>query len=148
MNIYLVENSNYLRERLTRLVGKRKDVQVVGYAATARDAVEGIRRLKPDVVLLDIRLDQGNGLDVLKQIKLRGQPPVVIVLTNYAYSQYRDRFMASGADYFFDKSAELDLMLQALESLSYRFQKPTSTDRHNFDKNRMHVSLSKGNYSC
>lgn len=121
MKLYLVENSNYLRERLTRLVGRRQNVQVVGSAATAREAVEGIRRLKPDVILLDIRLDQGTGLDVLKQVKTRGKPPVVIVLTNYAYPQYRDRYLASGADYFFDKSAELDLMLEALESLRFRF---------------------------
>jgi DNA-binding NarL/FixJ family response regulator len=103
------------------LVGRRADVQVVGHAATAQDAVSQIRILNPDVVLLDIRLDQGTGMDVLKQIKLSGQPPAVIVLTNYAYPQYRDRFLANGADYFFDKSEELDLMLQALDSLKYRF---------------------------
>jgi DNA-binding NarL/FixJ family response regulator len=121
MNLFIVENSNYLRERLTRLVSRRNDVHVIGQATTARDAVQAIRTLKPDVVLLDIRLDQGTGLDVLKQIKLPGQPPAVIVLTNYAYPQYRDRFLANGAEYFFDKSAELDLMLQALDSLKYRF---------------------------
>lgn len=121
MKLFIVENSNYLRERLTRLVAHRAEVQVVGYAATASDAVSQIRNLNPDVVLLDIRLDQGTGMDVLKQIKLRGQPPAVIVLTNYAYPQYRERFLANGADYFFDKSAELDLMLQALDSLKYRF---------------------------
>jgi DNA-binding NarL/FixJ family response regulator len=92
--------------------------------------VDGIRRLKPDVVLLDIRLDQGNGLDVLKQVKRGNESPVVIVLTNYAYDQYRDRFMTSGADFFFDKSVELDLMLQALESLRYRFQSPAPSSRN------------------
>lgn len=121
MNIFLVENSNYLRERLAKLVSQRKDVKVVGYAATAQHAVEEIRRTNPDVVLLDIRLDDGNGLDVLKQIKRRGQPPAVIVLTNYAYPQYRSRFLDNGADYFFDKSVELDLMLQALDTLRHRF---------------------------
>lgn len=123
MNLFIVENSNYLRERLTRLVVRRPGVQVIGHAATTRDAVEGIQRLQPDVVLLDIRLDQGNGLDVLKQLKSRGQSPVFIVLTNYAYPQYRERFLASGADYFYDKSAELDLMLQTLDMLRYRFQR-------------------------
>jgi DNA-binding NarL/FixJ family response regulator len=147
MNLFLVENSNYLRERLTRLVGRRQDVQVLGFAATARDAVQGIRQLKPDVVLLDIRLDQGSGLDVLKQIKKRGQPPVVIVLTNYAYPQYRDRFIASGADYFFDKSTELDLMLQALETLRYRFppQQTGPTARGSMPTaGRLHPAITHG----
>lgn len=122
MNLYIVENSNYLRERLTRLVARRSGLQVVGYAATAQQAVQEIQRLKPDAVLLDIRLDQGTGLDVLKAVKTRGQPPTIIVLTNYAYPQYREHFFANGAEYFFDKSAELDLMLQALDTLRHKFQ--------------------------
>lgn len=121
MNLYIVENSNYLRERLTPLIARR-NIQVVGYAANAPQAVQEIRHLKPDVVLLDIRLDRGTGLDVLKAIKTRGQPPTVIVLTNYAYPQYREHFLANGAEYFFDKSEELDLMLQALDTLQRRFR--------------------------
>jgi DNA-binding NarL/FixJ family response regulator len=133
MNLFIVENSNYLRERMTKMLLQRKDVQVIGHAGNARDAVDGIRRLQPDVVLLDIRLDEGTGLDVIKQIKKAGQPPVVIVLTNYAYPQYRERFMQYGAEYFFDKSQELDVMLQALDLLRHRFtrqiQQPRTRER-------------------
>lgn len=124
MNLYLVENSKFLVERLTRLVSQRKNVQVVGSAGTVKQAVEEIRRVQPDVVLLDIHLNDGNGLDVLQQIKQGAQPPAVIVLTNYAYPQYRTRFLESGAEFFFDKSAELDLMLQALDILRRRFANP------------------------
>lgn len=131
MNLYIVENSNYLCERLTRLVAQRRNVQVVGHAGTAQTAVRDIKRLHPDVVLLDIRLDQSSGLDVLKEIKTRsGQVPYVIVLTNYPYPQYRERFLADGADYFFDKSAELDRMLQALDLLHYQVDRqPLPTGR-------------------
>lgn len=121
MNLFIVENSNYLRERLARLVEQRRGIQVVGHAASAREAVDLIRQTRPDVVLLDIRLDQGTGLDVVRQLKTRGQPPVFVVLTNYAYKQYRDRFKQYGAEYFFDKSQELDVMLQALDTLRHRF---------------------------
>jgi len=141
MNLFIVENSNYLCERLTRLVARRPDVQVTGQAATARDAVEKIQRLKPDVVLLDIRLDQGNGLDVLKQVKTRGQAPVFIVLTNYAYPQYRERFLSSGADYFYDKSAELELMLQTLDTLRYRFQRHPAAAARNDSAKRQHARV-------
>lgn len=139
MNLFIVENSNYLRERLTQLVSRRRDVQVIGHAGTARDAVEHIQRLKPDVVLLDIRLDQGNGLDVLKQLNVRGHSPVFIVLTNYAYPQYRERFMSSGADYFYDKSTELELMLQTLDTLRYRFQQKPATSGRTEAAARQHV---------
>jgi DNA-binding NarL/FixJ family response regulator len=133
MNLFVVENSNYLRERLTKLVERRKGVRVVGHAATQRDAVEQIRRIHPDVVLLDMRLDQGTGLDVLKQVKTLGKPPVIIVLTNYAYPQYKQRFMENGAEYFFDKSADLDRMLQALDLLAQRFNNGgSSAPRNNY----------------
>lgn len=141
MNLFIVENSNYLRERLTRLVVRRPGIQVIGHAAATRDAVEGIQRLKPDVVLLDIRLDQGNGLDVLKQLKALGQSPVFIVLTNYAYPQYRERFLSSGADYFYDKSAELDLMLQTLDMLRYRFQRQPAQAMQKVSSARHHARV-------
>lgn len=129
MNLYIVEDSIHLRELLARLISRGDGVQVVGGAGTAREAIDGIGRLKPDVVLLDLRLEQGNGLDVLKQIKMRGQDPIVMAFTNYAYPQYRERFLANGADYFFDKSAELDLMLQALDTVLHQFEREGGTKR-------------------
>lgn len=124
----IVENSNYLYERLARLVSRHHNIRVVGHASTEEDAVRDIKRLSPDVVLLDIRLDAGNGFEVLKQIKTPGRPPFVIVLTNYAYPQYRDRFLAHGADFFFDKSEEIDQMLQALDMLNYRVERQPKAD--------------------
>lgn len=120
MNLMIVENSNYLYERLARLVSRHHNIHVVGHASTEQEAVQDIKRLSPDVVLLDIRLDEGNGFEVLKKVKTPGRPPFVIVLTNYAYPQYRERFLANGADFFFDKSEEIDQMLQALDMLNYR----------------------------
>jgi DNA-binding NarL/FixJ family response regulator len=123
MNLFLVENSNYLRDRLAKLVEHRAHAHVIGHAATANQAIDGISRTQPDVVLLDIRLDEGNGMDVLRQVKHLKRPPVVFVLTNYAYPQYRAKFIESGADYFFDKSTELDAMVQTLEAQSKRLTK-------------------------
>ncbi|HZQ06200.1 MAG TPA: response regulator transcription factor [Anaerolineae bacterium] len=120
MNVFIVENSNFLRERLMRLLSQQRAIEVIGSAATPVQAVQEIRRLKPDVVLLDIRLDGGNGLQVLQQIKKDQKPPVVVVLTNYPYPQYRARYLANGADYFFDKSTELNSMLDVLQQLRYQ----------------------------
>jgi len=121
MNVFIVENSNFLRERLMRLLSQQRAIEVIGSAATPAQAVQEIRRLQPDVVLLDIRLDGGNGLQVLQQIKKEDNAPVVIVLTNYPYPQYRARYLASGADYFFDKSTELNSLLDVLQQLRFRF---------------------------
>jgi DNA-binding NarL/FixJ family response regulator len=123
MDLFLVENSIYVRERLVSLVSHHKDTQVVGFASTAQQALKEIHRLGPDVVLLDIRLDEGSGMDVLRDLKQSSHSPVVIVLTNYAYPQYRAKFIEAGAEYFFDKSAELDAMLGALDTVQSRLAK-------------------------
>jgi DNA-binding NarL/FixJ family response regulator len=126
MNVFVVEDSSLLRERLIRTLTGIHGVRVTGYADTAEDATQMIHELHPDAVILDIRLRQGTGFQVLQAIKVRGQPPVVIVLTNFAYPQYRKKYMDAGADFFFDKSNEFD---QVVVVLNQYLQKDKTNDR-------------------
>lgn len=116
----MVENSGPIRERLTRVISGLRGVHVVGYAGSASEAISGIQEAKPDVVTLDILLDQGTGYDVLEKVKSPSAPPVVIVLTNFPYPQYRTKYIQGGADYFFDKSTELDSVVGVLKKLRER----------------------------
>jgi DNA-binding NarL/FixJ family response regulator len=77
-----------------------KDIEVVGQAENGAQAMDSIRELKPDAVILDIQMPNGSGIDVLQNIKIGGPTPVAIMLTNYAYPQYRRRCMDAGADFF------------------------------------------------
>jgi DNA-binding NarL/FixJ family response regulator len=117
MKVFLVEDSLLLRERLIYTLSSIQGITIAGYADTAGVAVEQIREHKPDVVILDIRLRQGTGLEVLQATKSSGQGPCMIVLTNFAYPQYRKKYMESGADYFFDKSNEFDQVVPILKEL-------------------------------
>jgi DNA-binding NarL/FixJ family response regulator len=117
MKVLIVENSPYLQERLDRILSGVKGVRVVGSAATASQAVEMIHESEPDVVTLDIRLDEGSGYEVLEDLRARSHRPVVIVLTNYPYPQYREKYLGAGANYFFDKSTELNSFLDVLTTL-------------------------------
>jgi DNA-binding NarL/FixJ family response regulator len=117
MKVFMVENSASLRERLGRVISGLPGALVVGHAANAADAIDGILQTKPDVVTLDILLDQGSGYQVLEKVKTLPQPPTVIVLTNYPYPQYRAKYLAGGADYFFDKSVELVSVVRVLKRL-------------------------------
>lgn len=123
----MVENSQALRDRLARILSALQGVRVVGYAGSAAEAIEGIQEAKPDVVTLDILLDKGTGYDVLEKIKTPSLSPIVIVLTNYPYPQYRAKYLQGGADYFFDKSTELDSVLGVLKTLLE--QKSSSRER-------------------
>jgi DNA-binding NarL/FixJ family response regulator len=114
MNVFVVEDSSLLRERLIRTLAGIEGVKVSGYSDNAEDAIQLIQNSHPDAIILDIRLRQGSGFQVLQAVKVQGKPPLVIVLTNFAYPQYRKRYLDAGADFFFDKSNEFDQVVVVL----------------------------------
>lgn len=96
------------------------NVEIVGEAGDAQEATNAILHNKPDVVLLDIHLLGGSGIDVLEAVKKVQPAPAVIVLTNYPYPQYRQKCIQAGADYFFVKSTEFGQVIPALVKLGSR----------------------------
>ncbi|MBI4788992.1 MAG: response regulator transcription factor [Chloroflexi bacterium] len=120
LRVFLVEDSLVIRQRLKRMLADIAQVQVVGEAGDARSATDAILQRKPDAVLLDIHLESGSGIDVLQRVKNSQPAPAVIVLTNYPYTQYRQKCLEAGADFFFIKSAEFDRVVPALKQLAQR----------------------------
>jgi DNA-binding NarL/FixJ family response regulator len=118
MKIFIVDDSKIVVERVRNLLSNIEGLEFIGQATNANDAVEAILRLKPDVVILDIRLIGEDGLSVLERIKKEHSPPIVIVLTNYPYSQYRKKCRELGADYFFDKVTEITSFVKVLRTLA------------------------------
>ncbi len=117
MQVFLVDDSAIVRERLASMLSEIKYVEIAGEAENAHDALQDIEKLKPDAVILDIRMPDGNGIDVLEKIK-KSRPAIqVIMFTNYPYPQYRKKCMNYGADYFFDKSTEFERVAEALKRL-------------------------------
>jgi DNA-binding NarL/FixJ family response regulator len=117
MNVFIVEDSASIRERLAAMLGGIEGVTVVGQAETPGDALEGILRTRPDSVVLDIHLVGGTGIEVLRQAHLQSPGTVFIVLTNYPNAQYRRICMEAGAAYFFDKSSEIAKVREVIEGL-------------------------------
>ena len=117
MNVFIVEDSASIRERLAAMLGDIEGVTVVGQAETPAEALEGILRTRPDSVVLDIHLIGGSGLDVLRQVHPRTPDTVFIVLTNYPDPQYRRICMEAGAAYFFDKSSEIAKVREVIAGL-------------------------------
>jgi DNA-binding NarL/FixJ family response regulator len=105
--VVVAEDSPIVRERLVRLLIAFGNVNVVGEATTAAEAVEKIIRLAPDFVTLDLRLEGSSGLDVLRALQKHPSRPRIAVLTNYHDSPSRRECLALGADFYFDKSLEV-----------------------------------------
>lgn len=126
--VFVVEDSPAVRERLQAMLAGIEGTQAVGAATTAQDAIEGIRSARPDVVVLDLRLAEGSGLDVLRA--LRAESTVlaavdVYMLTNFAEAPYRRLAERLGVQGFFDKSTEFERVRDALAARA----RGTRTDR-------------------
>ncbi len=98
-----------LVETLTELAG----IRTVGHSATEMDACDWLGQHPGgwDLLVVDLFLEQGNGLGVLRKCLQRSASQRVVVLSNYATSDIRNRCLACGADAIFDKSTELDLFI-------------------------------------
>ncbi|WP_319244835.1 response regulator transcription factor [uncultured Propionivibrio sp.] len=120
MRLLLVEDSRLLRERLRGMIRAVPGCEIVAEADTEADARLRVDQLRPDVIVLDLRLRGGSGLSVLDYVKARQPDVIVIVLTNYGDAEYRARCLDLGADYFFDKSRDIDTFLGVLAELQLR----------------------------
>jgi DNA-binding NarL/FixJ family response regulator len=97
-----------------------RDMEVSGYADTESGAIAALERDPCDAVVLDLQLRQGNGLNVIKALrsKFPRSRTTFVVLTNYAFPQYRARSLQLGADYFFDKARDYDRVREVLERIA------------------------------
>ncbi|HEX4134542.1 MAG TPA: response regulator transcription factor [Bryobacteraceae bacterium] len=115
--LFHVEDSVELRVRvegeLTRL-----GIEIAGFAARADDAVREIRRIKPDLVVLDLQLEEGSGVDVLRSLSAAAERPTFIVLTNHSDARFRKLALQAGAQYFFDKSTQLEEFVEFVKSIA------------------------------
>lgn len=121
VGVLIADDSSAVRERLVTMLADLKGVEVIGQAQNVEEAIASIRLLKPKAVILDIRMPGGSGINVLQAIKLEAPSPVVIILTNYPYLQYRKKCLEAGADFFFDKSTEFNKIPQVFKLLTRDF---------------------------
>lgn len=120
MKVFLVDDARIIRQRLAKILATVKGVQIIGEAVDADDAIQAIRCLRPDVVILDLQLARGTGFDVLEAVKHDPSAPIVILLTNFPYPSFRQKCLAAGADFFFDKSTEFQKIPNVLLQLSMK----------------------------
>ncbi|MEW5864286.1 MAG: response regulator [Pseudomonadota bacterium] len=115
MRVFLVEDSPVLLGRLQAMIASIPGAQLMGHADTAPAAVQAIRAAPPDVVVLDLRLAQGSGFDVLRAIaNLPGL--AVYVLSNFSGTADRRAAARLGAAAFFDKTTEFEAFAAALRA--------------------------------
>ncbi|MGQ0509775.1 MAG: response regulator [Betaproteobacteria bacterium] len=114
LRVFLVEDSELIRGRIRAGLSDIPGLRTVGYADTAADAVREVLARHPDVVLLDLRLRQGNGLEVLRALHANAPEIDVYLCSSYAGEPYRGMALRLGARDVFDKSTEFGRVKEVL----------------------------------
>ena len=125
MRVFIVDDSNVVLERLTDLLAEVPGAVLVGQAGDVLHAVRDIRKRKPDVLILDLQMPGGTGLDVLRAVRLEFPNLQVLICTNYPYPQYREECALAGANFFLDKSSEFGKIPAILRGLMRKEIVPT-----------------------
>ncbi|MBV8619700.1 MAG: response regulator transcription factor [Curvibacter sp.] len=120
MKVVLVEDSELIATEMLERLSRLPALAWVGHAAGEDEAVRLILDRQPEVVILDLRLSPGSGLEVLRRIRDAACPARVLVLTNFTHPRMRSACVQLGAEHFYDKHHQAQECLQMVATLALR----------------------------
>jgi DNA-binding NarL/FixJ family response regulator len=118
IRVLLVEDHTLVREGLRQLLGLAPDIRLVGECEDGDAAVEAVPRLRPDVLLLDIRLPRRNGLEVLQALGEAGALPPTLVLTTFDDDELLLGAIRAGARGYLLKDVRFAVLVEAIRTLA------------------------------
>lgn len=117
IRLLVVDDHPVVRQGVRSLVATHQDIEVIGEAATPSEALELARALKPDVILLDIRLPGMNGIELTRQVLRIAPSTRVVVLTNYEDDDYLLGALQAGAFGYLLKSVSDDMLVWTIRAV-------------------------------
>jgi DNA-binding NarL/FixJ family response regulator len=118
IRVLVVDDDALVRSGLVMILGGAPDIEVVGQAVDGRDGLIAARELQPDVVLMDIRMPQLDGLEATEQLGSWPRPPKVIVLTTFDLDDYVVRALGAGASGFLLKDTPPPAIIEAIRRVA------------------------------
>ncbi|MFA5875015.1 MAG: response regulator transcription factor [Anaerolineales bacterium] len=116
IRLLLVDDHQVVRSGLRMLLASESDVEIVGEAGTAREALEAVRQLKPTVVLMDIGLPDLSGIEATREIKRTSPEVAVVALTIHEDEEYFFKMLEVGAGGYVPKRAAPEELLTAIRA--------------------------------
>jgi DNA-binding NarL/FixJ family response regulator len=114
IHLLIVDDSEQIRTSLRALLGSVPGIASIREASTSSEALASVRADPPALVILDMNLPDGLGMDIIKPLKQLSPAVVIAVFTIHAGPSYSKRCMALGADWFFDKATDADALLEVV----------------------------------
>ncbi len=119
ITVFLADDSELICDRVALMLGNA-GMSVVGRGQTPQACFDGILGSQPDVVVLDVQLEGGAGLEVLRTVRLAAPGVAFVVFSNNSGPAYRRRYLAAGALQFIDKSTEFAQLSRAIARAAQR----------------------------
>ncbi len=116
IRLLLVDDHQVVRSGLRMLLAEEKDVEIVGEAGTAREALDLVQKVKPGVVLMDIGLPDMSGIEATTEIKRSNPDVAVVALTIHEDEEYFFKMLEAGANGYVPKRAAPDELLTAIRT--------------------------------
>jgi DNA-binding NarL/FixJ family response regulator len=117
MKVIIADDSRLMRERIREAISTFRGVEIVSETDTGLKTLAELNKHNPDLAIIDIRMPDKNGLEVMKEFRTKNKTTKIIILTNYAYDQYKDRAFENGADYFFSKSEDFEKIADVVAAI-------------------------------
>ena len=114
--VLIVDDSMLILERMMLMLAEIRNIQFVVHAGSYDEAIELLQGVTPDLALLDINLPDKSGIELLRTIKDKFRDVIVFMITNHANDYYRKQCKTLGADYFFDKSKDFNLIPEVISA--------------------------------
>jgi DNA-binding NarL/FixJ family response regulator len=118
IRVMLVDDHEVVREGLRTLVGRHSTLLVVGEAATTKDAIDVAARAKPDVIVMDVRLPDGSGVEACRTIREARPETKVIMLTSYADDEALFASIVAGAAGYLLKQTRGQAVIDAINTVA------------------------------
>ena len=112
--VHIVDYHPIVRQGLKQMIDAEQDLKVCGEAQSDREARAAIRELEPDVMIVDVSLAQGDGMDLVREVHAQRPDLPMLVLSMHDETIYAERMLAAGARGYIMKEAAFDQLLVAL----------------------------------
>ncbi len=120
VKVLIADDSSLLRKNLRKLLAPVQTIETIVESHSVLSTIKQVEVEKPDVVILDIQMPDGSGIDVLTFLNSKDPKPLTIILTNFPSENNKHYCIERGADYFFDKSNEYEQVITVLENCKRR----------------------------
>jgi DNA-binding NarL/FixJ family response regulator len=118
IRVLVVDDDALVRSGLAMILGGAPDIELVGEAVDGRDGVQAARSLRPDIVLMDIRMPVMNGIEATERLGSWDEPPKVIVLTTFDADDFVAQALGAGASGFLLKDTPPASIIEAIRRVA------------------------------